>query len=44
MSEFKNITGLTRKTAIPFLEYLDTNNFTVRNENYRSIGESLNDK
>ena len=44
VSEFKNITGLTRKTAIPFLEYLDTNNFTVRNENYRSIGESLNDK
>ena len=44
VSEFKNITGLTRKTAIPFLEYLDNYNFTVRNENYRSIGEKLNDK
>ena len=44
VGEFKNIIGLTRKTAIPFLEYLDNYNFTVRNENYRSIGESLNDK
>ena len=41
--DFKQITGLTRKTAIPFLEYLDINNFTVRVENNRSIGENLND-
>jgi len=43
IGDFKEITGLTRKTAIPFLEYLDMNNFTVRSENYRSIGGSLND-
>ncbi len=43
VSDFKKITGLTRKTAIPFLEYLDHNAFTVRQDNYRIIGEKLNE-
>ena len=31
VSEFKDITGLTRKNAIPILEYLDKCNYTIRN-------------
>ena len=31
VSEFKDITGLTRKNAIPILEYLDNCNYTIRN-------------
>ena len=31
VSEFKNITGLTRKNAIPILEYLDKCTYTIRN-------------
>jgi len=42
ISDFKNLTGLSRKTAIPILEYLDKNQFTVRQENIRIIGDALN--
>ena len=43
VADFKNLTGLTRKTAIPFLEYLDKNRFTIRQENTRVIGEAINE-
>jgi len=39
--DFKDITGLTRKTAIPLLEYLDKNKFTERNDNVRLKGNAL---
>ncbi len=39
VSEFKDITGLTRKNAIPILEYLDKNNFTKRSGAERLKGE-----
>ncbi len=42
VADFKDITGLSRKTAIPLLEYLDKNNFTVRDENVRLKGDALN--
>jgi len=42
VSDFKKLTGLSRKTAIPLLEYLDKNQFTVRQENMRIIGDALN--
>ena len=41
VADFKNLTGLSRKTAIPLLEYLDKNQFTVRQENIRIIGDAL---
>ena len=37
VGEFKNIIGLTRKTAIPFLEYLDKIKITYRNGNSREL-------
>jgi selenocysteine-specific elongation factor len=39
--EFKDLTGLTRKTAIPLLEYLDKTNFTARDGNNRLKGKEL---
>ena len=42
VADFKNLTGLSRKTAIPLLEYLDKNQFTIRQENIRIIGDALN--
>lgn len=39
--DFKDLTGLTRKTAIPLLEYLDKNNYTVRDGNNRLKGKEL---
>lgn len=39
--DFKDILGLTRKTAIPILEYLDKHQFTERKENHRLKGENL---
>jgi len=39
--EFKESFGLTRKTAIPILEYLDKNRMTVRRGNDRLKGEKL---
>ena len=39
--DFKTLTHLTRKTAIPLLEYLDKSRFTFREENERIIGDRL---
>ena len=39
--DFKTLTHLTRKTAIPLLEYLDKSGFTFRKENERIKGERL---
>jgi len=39
--QFKDITGLTRKSAIPLLEYFDSKKITVRNGNERLKGEAL---
>ena len=39
VSEFKGITGLTRKNAIPILEYLDKCNYTIRNGAERLKGD-----
>tara|TARA_Y100001980_G_C14553260_1_gene338353 strand:- start:14 stop:1891 length:1878 start_codon:yes stop_codon:yes gene_type:complete len=41
ISDFKKISGLTRKTAIPVLEFLDKKKYTIRNRNVRIIGENL---
>ena len=43
VGDFKVITGLTRKSAIPLLEYLDKNNFTHREANMRYAGERLDE-
>ena len=43
VADFKELTGLSRKTAIPFLEYLDKNRFTNRKENIRLIGKAFNE-
>ena len=43
VSEFKKLTGLTRKTAIPLLEFLDKNNYTIRKNNFRIIGQELHE-
>ena len=42
VSKFKDMTGLTRKTAIPLLEYLDRSNYTQRDGNNRREGSTLN--
>ena len=41
VGDFKKIAGLTRKTAIPLLEYLDRIQITLRNENIRLKGEPI---
>ncbi|MFL3005229.1 MAG: selenocysteine-specific translation elongation factor [Candidatus Neomarinimicrobiota bacterium] len=41
ISDFKKISGLTRKTAIPFLEFLDKKKYTIRKNNVRIIGQNL---
>ncbi|MFH1850834.1 MAG: selenocysteine-specific translation elongation factor [Candidatus Neomarinimicrobiota bacterium] len=38
---FKDLTGTTRKTAIPLLEYCDNNNFTIRSGYNRVAGRGL---
>ena len=43
ISDFKKISGLTRKTAIPVLEFLDKKKYTIRNNNVRVIGQNLNE-
>ena len=43
VSDFKDLTGLSRKTAIPLLEYLDKKHYTIRNENVRLRGEALHE-
>jgi len=39
--QFKDITGLTRKSTIPLLEYFDRQNITIRDGNERLKGEAL---
>jgi selenocysteine-specific elongation factor len=39
--EFKNLLGVTRKQAIPLLEYLDSNRYTSRQQNVRVPGTGL---
>ena len=39
--QFKDITGLTRKSAIPLLEFFDRQKITSRNGNIRQKGEKL---
>ena len=41
VNSFKQLTGLTRKTAIPLLEYLDDKHYTNRKENLRFAGDEL---
>jgi len=41
--DFKTLTGLTRKTAIPWLEWLDKQRWTQRNGNARTQGSVLDD-
>jgi len=41
VSDFKDLTGLTRKFAIPVLEYCDTMGWTDRDGNLRLKGENL---
>lgn len=41
VSQIKEMTGLSRKVAIPLLEYLDQNNFTDRVNDNRIIGIKL---
>ena len=41
--EFKTLTGLTRKTAIPWLEWLDKHRWTKRNGNARVRGSMLHE-
>ena len=42
VAQFKNITDLSRSGAIPLLEFLDKNLYTIRSENNRIAGEILN--
>ena len=42
VAQFKEITNLSRKGAIPLLEFLDKNSYTIRSENDRIAGEALN--
>jgi len=39
--EFKDLLGVTRKQAIPLLEYLDADRYTARRENVRVPGAKL---
>ena len=41
ISDFKNISRLTRKNAIPILEYLDSRKFTKREGSNRQAGDLL---
>ena len=41
ISDFKNISRLTRKNAIPILEYFDSRKFTKREGSNRAAGETL---
>jgi len=41
VSEFKNLSSLTRKNAIPILEYFDNSNITQRVGSYRKAGDLL---
>ena len=41
ISDFKILSNLTRKNAIPILEYFDNNHFTIRDGSNRIPGETL---
>ena len=41
--DFKKISGITRKTAIPLLEFLDEAGYTIRKKNNRIAGPNLNE-
>ena len=41
ISDFKTLSNLTRKNAIPVLEYFDKNHFTIRDGSNRIAGETL---
>ena len=41
VGDFKKMAGLTRKTAIPLLEYLDRIQITLRNDNIRLKGDAI---
>ena len=43
ISDFKKISGLTRKTAIPLLEFLDKEKYTARKNNARIVGQNLHE-
>ena len=43
VSDFKDMTGLSRKTAIPLLEFLDKNIYTIRKDNVRLAGKTLDE-
>ena len=44
VSNFKDLSGFSRKNAIPMLEYLDKNGFTIRNGAERMKGEYFFDE
>jgi selenocysteine-specific elongation factor len=41
--DFKNLLNITRKQAIPLLEYLDANRYTMRRQDVRVPGARLNE-
>jgi len=43
IKDFKKISGITRKTAIPLLEYLDEAGYTIRKKDIRILGPNLHD-
>ena len=43
VSDFKQLLGLSRKNAIPLLEYLDKQCYTRRDKNFRRKGDQLNE-
>ena len=43
VSDFKQLFGLSRKNAIPLLEYLDKQCYTKRDKNFRTKGDQLNE-
>ena len=44
ISDFKALSNLTRKNAIPVLEYFDNNQFTIRDGSNRIAGDTLYDE
>ena len=41
ISDFKKISNLTRKNAIPILEFFDSREYTKRQGSDRAVGETL---
>ena len=44
VSNFKDLSGFSRKNAIPMLEYFDKNGFTIRNGTERMEGKYFFEK